>query len=47
MSEITWKKIIENGQPHYAVTDGKRTIHCDLNELDETINELKTEVVAS
>lgn len=34
--------VIENGHPHYKVYDIKtgKTIHCDLNELNETIYEL-------
>ena len=38
--EVKWWTVIENGFPHYAVTDGKRTWSCDLNELEETIQEL-------
>ena len=47
MAIIWWKVIVENGHPHYAVTDGERTIHCELNELNETIEELQNEAVVS
>ena len=34
--------IVENGYPHYKVRDNRtgNEIHCDLNELNETISEL-------
>ena len=45
MAIIWWKVVVENGYPHYMVTDGTRIIHCDLNELSETIKELENESV--
>lgn len=34
--------IVEHGYPHYKIVDvgTGSVVHCDLNELDETINEL-------
>lgn len=37
--------VVENGCPHYKIidTETKCEIHCDLNELNQTINELLEE----
>ena len=38
--------IVEHGYPHYKITDkltGSET-HCDMNELEETINEISEEL---
>ena len=43
MSErLNIKVVVENGQPHYKISDTKtgNIIHCDFNELNETIYEL-------
>ena len=36
---------VENGRPHYKVLDYKtgKTVHCDLNELNETTCEMRGE----
>ena len=41
-SRFTVTTIVENGYPHYKVRDNRtgNEIHCDLNELNETISEL-------
>ena len=41
-SRLTITTIVENGYPHYKVRDNRtgNEIHCDLNELNETISEL-------
>ena len=41
-SRFTITTIVENGYPHYKVYDSltDNEIHCDLNELNETIWEL-------
>ena len=41
-SRFTITTIVENGYPHYKVYDNltDNEIHCDLNELNETIWEL-------
>ena len=42
LERLTITTIVENGYQHYKVHDNLtgRTIHCDLNELNETIWEL-------
>ncbi len=37
---ISW--VVENGHPHYKVYDNVtgQTVHCDENELNETIWEM-------
>ena len=37
--------VVEHGYVHYRIVDAKtgNEIHCDLNELSETINELLEE----
>ena len=37
--------VVEHGYPHYKIVDvkDKSEVHCDLNELSETINELLEE----
>ena len=39
---LTIKTVVENGYPHYVIHDTKtgKDIHCDLNELNETIYSL-------
>ena len=39
---FTITTIVENGYPHYKIHDNltDNEIHCDLNELNETIWEL-------
>lgn len=39
---FTISTVIENGYPHYKVFDCKtgRTVHCDLNELNNTLDEM-------
>lgn len=39
---IVTKVVVEHGYPHYRVTDNETGIvlHCDINELEETIREL-------
>lgn len=34
--------VVENGYPHYKITDNKtgKTVHCDFNELNETMYEM-------
>lgn len=34
--------VVENGYPHYKIFDCETgmTVHCDLNELNETLYEL-------
>lgn len=41
-SRFTITTIVENGCPHYKVHDNltDNEIHCDMNELNETIWEL-------
>ena len=41
-SRFTITTIVENGYPHYKIYDNltDNEIHCDLNELNETIWEL-------
>ena len=41
-SRFTITTIVENGYPHYKVHDNltDNEIHCDLNELNETIWQL-------
>lgn len=41
-SRFTITTIVENGYPHYKVHDNLtgNEIHCDLNELNETIWQL-------
>lgn len=41
-SRFTITTIVENGYPHYKIYDNltHNEIHCDLNELNETIWEL-------
>ena len=41
-SRFTITTIVEHGYPHYKVYDNltDKEIHCDLNELNETIWEL-------
>ena len=41
-SRFTITTVVENGYPHYKVHDNltDNEIHCDLNELNETILEL-------
>ena len=41
-SRFTITTIVENGYPHYKVYDNltDKEIHCDLNELNETIWQL-------
>ena len=41
-SRFTITTIVENGYPHYRVYDNltDNEIHCDLNELNETIWQL-------
>ena len=41
-SRFTITTIVENGYAHYKVYDNLtgRTIHCEENELNETIREL-------
>ena len=41
-SRFTIITIVENGYPHYKVHDNltDNEIHCDMNELNETIWEL-------
>ena len=41
-SRFTITRIVENGYPHYKVYDNLtgNEIHCDLNELNETIWQL-------
>lgn len=36
--------VVEHGYPHYKVVDIEtgKAIHCDLNELDKTIDELSS-----
>lgn len=38
--------VVEHGYPHYKVVDVKTGIeaHCDMNELNRTIEELSQEV---
>ena len=38
--------VIENGHPHYKITDYKtgQTVHCDLGELNIILKELREEV---
>ena len=40
-SRFTITRIVENGYPHYKVYDNltDNEIHCDLNELNETITQ--------
>ena len=42
VERITITTIVENGYPHYKVYDNLtgNEIHCDLNELNETIWQL-------
>ena len=42
VERFTITTVIENGYPHYKVCDNftGNEIHCDLNELNETIWEL-------
>ena len=42
VDRFTVTTIVENGYPHYKVYDNltDNEIHCDLNELNETIWEL-------
>lgn len=42
MQRFKISTIIENGYPHYKIYDCKngRTVHCDINELNETLVEL-------
>lgn len=37
--------ITEHGYPHYSILDSKtgQTVHCDLNELNETLYEMMEE----
>ena len=41
-SRFTITTVVENGYPHYKVYDNltDNEIHCDLNELNETIWQL-------
>ena len=41
-SRFTITTVVENGYPHYKVHDNltDNEIHCDLNELNETIWQL-------
>lgn len=34
--------VVEHGYPHYKIVDAlsKIVIHCDINELNKTLNEL-------
>lgn len=37
--------VVENGYPHYKITDNitGKTVHCDFNELNVTLDELMGE----
>lgn len=40
------KVVVEHGYPHYKVidTESGRIVHCDINELNEVIDELEKEL---
>ena len=40
------KVVVEHGYPHYKVVniENGRTVHCDINELNEVIEELEMEL---
>ena len=42
---IVTKVIVEHGYPHYMIKDNETGVilHCDINELEETIRELTGE----
>ena len=44
MIDFNVSVVVEHGYPHYKIVDIEtgRAIHCDLNELEKTIDELSS-----